>query len=41
MEKFKRSLNGYNVDEVNAFIDDVIKKVELIIEEEKNIDVDC
>ena len=40
MEKFKRSLNGYNVDEVNAFIDDVIKKVELIIEEEKKIKKD-
>ena len=40
MEKFKRSLNGYNVDEVNAFIDDVIKKVELIIEEKKKIKKD-
>ena len=35
MEKFKRSINGYNIDEVNAFIDDVITKVELIITEEK------
>ena len=37
MEKFKRSINGYNMDEVNAFIDDVITKVELIITEEKKI----
>ena len=37
MEKFKRSINGYNIDEVNAFIDDVITKVELIITEEKKI----
>ena len=35
MDKFKRSLNGYNVDEVNAFIDDVIKRVESILAEEK------
>ena len=37
IEKFKRSINGYNIDEVNAFIDDVITKVELIITEEKKI----
>lgn len=37
MEKFKRSINGYNIDEVNAFIDDIITKVELIITEEKKI----
>lgn len=37
MDKFKRSLNGYNVDEVNAFIDDVISKLEAIIKEEKQI----
>jgi len=37
MDKFKRSLNGYNIEEVNAFIDDVIKKVESILEEEKKI----
>ena len=40
MEKFKRSINGYNIDEVNAFIDDVITKVELIITEEKKIEND-
>ena len=37
MDKFKRSLNGYNIDEVNAFIDDVIKRVESILAEEKKI----
>ena len=37
MDKFKRSLNGYNIEEVNAFIDDIIKKVEVILEEEKQI----
>ena len=37
MDKFKRSLNGYNVEEVNTFIDDVIKKVEAIIKEEQII----
>ena len=37
MDKFKRSLNGYNIEEVNTFIDDVIKKVESILEEEKKI----
>lgn len=37
MDKFKRSLNGYNIEEVNAFIDDIIKKVEAILAEEKQI----
>lgn len=37
MKKFKRSLNGYNVDEVNSFIDDVIKRVESILKEEEQI----
>ena len=37
MQKFKRSFNGYNVDEVNSFIDGIIKKVELIIKEEQKI----
>ena len=40
MDKFKRSLNGYNIEEVNTFIDDVIKKVESILEEEKKIKQD-
>jgi len=37
VQKFKRSFNGYNVDEVNSFIDGIIKKVELIIKEEQKI----
>lgn len=37
MKKFKRSFNGYNVDEVNAFIDDVIRRIESILKEEEQI----
>ena len=37
MKKFKRSFNGYNIDEVNEFIDDVIKRVESILKEEEQI----
>lgn len=37
MRKFKRSLAGYDVNEVNAFVDDVIRKVENIIKEEEKI----
>lgn len=37
MRKFKRSIAGYDVNEVNAFVDDVIRKVENIIKEEKKI----
>lgn len=35
MKKFNYSPNGYNPDEVNAFLDDVIKQVEKIIESNK------
>ena len=35
MKKFNYSPNGYNVDEVNSFLDDVIKQVERIIESNK------
>lgn len=35
MKKFNYSPNGYNVDEVNAFLDDVIKQVERIIKSNK------
>ena len=35
MRKFKRSIAGYDVNEVNAFVDDVIRKVENIIKEEE------
>ena len=37
MRKFKRSMAGYDVNEVNAFVDDVIRKVENIIKEEEKI----
>ena len=32
MEKFSRTLHGYNPDEVNEFLDDVISQVESMIE---------
>ena len=35
MKKFNYSPNGYNVDEVNKFLDDVIKQVERILESNK------
>lgn len=35
MNKFKRSLFGYNTKEVNNFIDDIIKNVERIINSNK------
>lgn len=37
MRKFKRSIAGYDVNEVNVFVDDVIRKVENIIKEEEKI----
>lgn len=37
MKKFRRSFNGYNVNEVNAFIDDVIRRIESILKEEEQI----
>lgn len=37
MRKFKKSIAGYDVNEVNAFVDDVIRKVENIIKEEEKI----
>ncbi len=33
MEKFNRTLRGYDVDEVNAFLDEVIDKVEKMVDE--------
>ena len=41
MEKFSKTLHGYNPDEVNKFLDDVIKEVERIIEsnEKKNKEI--
>ena len=35
MEKFTRTLHGYNPDEVNKFLDEVINEVEQIIESNK------
>lgn len=35
MKKFNYSPNGYNVEEVNAFLDDVIKQVERILDSNK------
>ena len=32
MQKFSRTLHGYNPDEVNSFLDDVISQVERMIE---------
>lgn len=37
MQRFKRSFNGYDVNEVNAFFDRVIKHVESIVKEETRI----
>lgn len=33
MEKFSRTLRGYDPDEVNAFLDEVIKRMEEMVEE--------
>jgi len=38
MEKFKKTLHGYNPKEVNAFLDDVIMQVEKMVTELKNKD---
>ncbi|MDD2181310.1 MAG: DivIVA domain-containing protein [Bacilli bacterium] len=38
MEKFKRALRGYDPDEVNKFLDQIIKQVEEMIEEIKDRD---
>ena len=38
MDKFKKSLFGYNTDEVNSFIDDIIVNVERIIKSNKEKD---
>ena len=39
MEKFKRALRGYDPDEVNRFLDQIIKQVEEMIAEIKERDV--
>ena len=38
MEKFNRTLRGYDPEEVNAFLDKVIKQVEQMIEDNKKKD---
>ncbi|HOB26232.1 MAG TPA: DivIVA domain-containing protein [Bacilli bacterium] len=42
MKKFDRSLNGYNISEVNAFVDDVVDKVDDMITKmkEKDLEID-
>ena len=42
MRKFDRSLNGYNVAQVNAFVDDVVDKVDDMITKmkEKDLEID-
>lgn len=36
MEKFSKALNGYNPKEVNAFLDDVIGKIEQMVQNIKS-----
>ena len=38
MEKFSRVLRGYDPDEVNAFLDQIIKQVEVMVDEIKTKD---
>ena len=42
MEKFNRTLRGYDPDEVNAFLDKVITRVEQMVKEidKKNAEID-
>ena len=40
MKKFDRSLNGYNVIQVNAFVDDVVDKVDDMITKMKQKDLE-
>lgn len=40
MKKFDRSLNGYNVAQVNAFVDDVVDKVDDMITKMKQKDME-
>lgn len=40
MKKFDRSLNGYNVLQVNAFVDDVVDKVDDMITKMKQKDLE-
>ena len=40
MKKFDRSLNGYNIHQVNAFVDDVVDKVDDMINKMKQKDME-
>ncbi len=40
MKKFDRSFNGYNVSQVNAFVDDVVDKVDDMITKMKQKDME-
>lgn len=40
MRKFDRSIHGYNVEQVNAFVDDVISRVDDMITKMKNKDLE-
>lgn len=40
MRKFDRSLNGYNIAQVNAFVDDVVDKVDDMITKMKQKDLE-
>lgn len=40
MKKFDKSLNGYNVAQVNAFVDDVVDKVDDMITKMKQKDME-
>ena len=39
MEKFNRTLRGYDPDEVNAFLDKIINQVEVMVSEMKEKDI--
>ena len=40
MKKFDKSLNGYNIHQVNAFVDDVVEKVDDMITKMKQKDME-
>lgn len=42
MKKFDKSINGYNVHQVNAFVDDVVNKVDDMINKmrQKDLEID-
>lgn len=39
MEKFSRTLRGYNPDEVNSYLDDVIKRFDKVVKDSREKDV--